>query len=387
MGGVRVFESHTLARVPIPVRHVALNALFLAPGVSGGPETYLRGIVPALVADNPGTRFTLFTTRAGARSLHADGWSDLVDLIALPADEGQRGRRLAAEQLLLPEAARRHGAEVLHSLASLAPVAPRMPAVITLHDVTFFRIRTFGMATTAAMRLIVRTAGRRADSLVTGTVAARDEIAAELGIPPERFTVAPHGAGRPPLVDPTPGAELRERYGLHAPRLVVCVGAKRPHKNQELLIRALDHLPGDVGLVLAGHAEPYERRLRELVAAGGHDGRVSMPGYVPDADLEGLWQAAGCMAFPTLAEGFGLPVVEAMGRGVPVACSDIAVLREVGGDVAHYFDPHDPAAAARAIGAALADPSAAQGGRERARRFTWAAAARATFDAYERALG
>jgi glycosyltransferase involved in cell wall biosynthesis len=166
----------------------------------------------------------------------------------------------------------------------------------------------------------------------------------------------------------------------------VCVGAKRPHKNQEVLIRALDHLPDDVGLVLAGHAEPYEQRLRELTAAGGHDGRVSMPGYVSDADLEGLWDLAGCVAFPTLGEGFGLPAVEAMGRGVPVACSDIPVLREVGADVAHYFPPRDPAAAAGAILAALSDDSARERGPLRAAEFTWRAAARATFRAYERAL-
>ena len=368
------------------IDHVALNALFLAPGESGGPETYLRGLVPALASEYPGTRFTLFTTRAGARSLADDGWTDFVRIVALPADEGERVRRLVAEQALLPGAARRRGASVLHSLASLAPVAPGMPSVVTLHDVTFFRMKTFGVVTTAAMRTIMTAGGRRADALVAVSAAARDDIAAELGIPVERFVVAHHGAGRPPDVKPTPEAEVRERYGIAAPRFALAVGAKRPHKNQELLIRALDHLPDDVGVVLAGHPEPYEQMLRDLVAAGGHDGRVSMPGYVPDADLEGLWRAAGVVAFPTLAEGFGLPVVEAMGRGVPVACSDIPVLHEVAGDVAHYFDPRDPVAAARAIEAALADEAARERGRERAARFTWPAAAHATFAAYERAL-
>jgi glycosyltransferase involved in cell wall biosynthesis len=386
MGECSVVTGIRFAPMPTAVRHVALSALFLAPGESGGPETYLRGLVPALANEFPDTRFTLFTTRLGARALHADGWGDFLKLVALPADEGQRGRRLVAEQLLLPRAARRHGAQLLHSLASVAPIVPRMPAVITVHDVTFFRMNTFSPATTAAMKLTVGTPARRADALITASAASRDEIAAQLGIPPARFTIAPHGAGRPPDVEPTPEAELRRRYGIDAPRLVVCVGAKRPHKNQEVLVRALDHLPEDVGLVLAGHAEPYERTLRELVAAGGHDGRVSMPGYVSNADLEGLWRAAGCVAFPTLGEGFGLPAVEAMSRGIPVACSDIPVLREVGGDVAHYFDPHDPAAAAGAIQKALADPAAAARGRERAATYTWPNAARATFDAYERAL-
>jgi glycosyltransferase involved in cell wall biosynthesis len=374
--------------MPRRVDHVALNALFLAPGESGGPETYLRGLVPVLASEFPSTRFTLFTTRAGARALHADGWSDFLRLVALPADEGQRGRRLVAEQVLLPEAARRHGAQLIHSLASVAPVLPRLPAVITLHDVTFFHMQTFGRATTLAMRLIVGTAGRRADALVAVSAAAGAEVAGELGIADDRMFVAPNGAGRPPdeRVAPTPEAELRERYGIAPPRVVLCVGAKRPHKNQELLIRALDHLPADVGVVCAGQEEGYERVLRDLAADGGRGERVALPGYVPDADLEGLWRLAGCAAFPTLAEGFGLPVGEALGRGVPVACSDIPVLREVGGEVPHYFDPHDPASAARAIEAALGDESAREQGPRQAARFTWPAAARATFEAYERAL-
>jgi glycosyltransferase involved in cell wall biosynthesis len=369
-----------------PVRHVALNALFLAPNASGGPETYMRGLVPALASEFPDTRFTVVTTRAGAAKLRGDGWTDFAGIVELPADEGETAKRTWAEQVLLPRAARELDADVLHSLASVAPVAPRMKAVITLHDVTFLRIRTFGAVTTAGMRAIVTTAARRADALVTGSAAARDEIAERLGIAPDRFIVAHHGAGRPPDVEPAPEDEVRRRYGLKRPRIVLCVGAKRPHKNQELLVRALDHLPDDVGLVLAGHAEPYEAKLQELVASGGHADRVSMPGYVPDADLESLWRLAGCIAFPTLGEGFGLPVVEAMGRGVAVACSDIDVLREVGGDVAHYFDPHDPAGAAAAITAAMDDPDAAERGRSHAAAFTWENSARVTFEAYERAL-
>ena len=372
--------------MPTRPGHVALNAMFLAPGASGGPETYMRGLIPALASEFPDTRLTVLTTRAGAAALRDDGWTDFATLVGLPADEGQTLRRLAAEQVLVPDSARRRGAQLLHSLASLAPVEPLLPSVVTLHDVTFFHMKTFGFVTTVGMRLLMTRAARRADALVAVSESARDDICAELSIDPGEFVVAPHGAGRPGDVEPTAEAALRERYGIRSPRVVLCVAAKRPHKNQETLIRALDHLPGDVGVVCAGHEEGYEQVLRELTAAGGHDGRVALPGYVPDADLEGLWRLAGCAAFPTLAEGFGLPVAEAMLRGVPVACSDIPVLHEVGGDVVHYFDPRDPAAAAGAIQDALADDAAAARGRERAARFSWPAAARATFEAYERAL-
>ena len=131
--------------------------------------------------------------------------------------------------------------------------------------------------------------------------------------------------------------------------------AKRPHKNQEVLIRALPELP-EVVLVLAGHAEPYEQDLRRLAAATGVADRVRFVGYVPDDVLEALWELCACAAIPTLGEGFGLPLVEAMDRGVAIAASDIPVLREVGGDVPHWFDPHNPSAAAHALAAAMADP-------------------------------
>lgn len=373
--------------MPAPIGHVALNAVFLAPGESGGTETYLQELVPALATEFPATRFTVLTSRRGARALHAGGWSAFAKLVALPVDEGERARRLAVEQVLLPAAARRHGAQLLHSVASVAPVRPAMPAVVTVHDVTFFKLATFRFTTTAALRLIVAAAARRADALVTSSVAARDEICAELGIAPGRFVVAPLGPGRPPRVEPAPDAAVRARYGLTGRRIVLCVGAKRPHKNQELLIRALDHLPEDVAVVLAGHAEPYEARLRALAAASGQSRRVAIPGHVPQADLEALWRAAGCLAFPTLSEGFGLPVLEALSRGVAVACSDLPVLREVGGDAVGYFDPRDAAGAARAIEAALGDgATAGERGRAHARRFSWPATARATFEAYERAL-
>jgi glycosyltransferase involved in cell wall biosynthesis len=373
--------------VPRRVGHVALNALFLDPGRSGGPETYLRGLVPALAREFPRTRFTVVTTRRGAAALRRDGWTDFCSIVQLPCDDGERVRRLAAEQVRLPGLAARRGWDVLHSLASLAPVFTATPAVITVHDVTFFHVRTFGLVTTLAMRVIVGQAARRADALLSGSVAARDDVAATLGIPPARIPVVHHGAGRPPLARAAPEAAVRARLGLPpAARVVLCVAAIRPHKNQELLVRALPRLDEDVVAVLCGHPEPYVRELERLAGELGVGARLRIPGYVDDAELEALWRLAGCAAFPTLGEGFGLPVVEALGRDVPVACSDIPVLREVGGDLPRYFDPRDPESAAQALCSALAGPRDDPAGRAWAARFTWEAAARGTFAAYERAV-
>ena len=250
---------------PVPaLRHVMLNALFLDPAVSGGPETYLRELAPALAQEAPELRLTVVTTGSGAGALRADGWGEWAAIEALPCEDGQRVRRTVAEQVLLPRLARRSGADVLHSLASVAPVRAGVPSTITVHDVTFLLRRTFDRVTTFGLGQIVARAARRADSLIAVSAAARDEICSVLDLDPARFTVVPHGAGRPAASAPAAESELRERHRLGDSRVVLCVAAKRPHKNQELLLRALPYLPEDALVVLAGHAEPYEARLREL---------------------------------------------------------------------------------------------------------------------------
>ena len=370
-----------------PVKHVALNAMFLAPGDSGGPETYLRELVQALAQEYPALRLTILTTGAGQRALAADGLGELAKLRALPAEEYQRIRRQLAEQLLVQVHARRAGADLLHSLASTGPIrTPRLASVVTLHDVTFMHTPTFGRVTSWGMTQIVRRAALDADSLITAANAARDDICATLGIDPARFTVVPHGVGRVPRAEPAPEAAVRERLRLPPGRMALCVGAVRSHKNQALLVRALPDLPEDVTVVLAGREERYGEQVRELATELGVTDRLRLTGFVSDPELERLWQLAGCAAFPTRAEGFGLPVLEAMARGVPVACSDIPVLREVGGDLPEYFDPSDPGAAAAAVSAALSDPERGRRGVDRATRFSWADAARGTMEAYERAL-
>ncbi|MGD0981218.1 MAG: glycosyltransferase, partial [Solirubrobacteraceae bacterium] len=318
--------------MPVP-EHVALNALFLAPGVSGGPETYLRGLAPALASEFPRLRLTIVTTGSGASFLRELGFLDFAQIRALRCEDGQRARRVFAEQLLLPRAARSAGAQLIHSLASTAPRYPRMPAVITLHDVTFLRMRTFGAVTTFGMRMVITAPAPHADVLLSGTAAARDEICETLRLDPARFIVVPHGYGRATAAEPVPETEVRTRYRLEGVRVVLCVAAKRPHKNQEVLVRAAAQLDADVVVVLVGHAEPYAAVLRTIANELGVEGRIRFVEPVPDAELEGLWRVADCFAFPTLGEGFGIPLLEEMDHGLAVACSDLPVLREVGGDL------------------------------------------------------
>ena len=315
-----------------------------------------------------------------------DGWQERVELVALPADEGERLRRQVAEQLQLPRLAQRRRFDVLHSTASVAPIVPRVPHAITLHDVTFFRHRTFGAVTTFGMRMVVAQAARRADALIAISDVACREIVETLGIPGERFVVVPNGHGRGRSVAAADPAAVRSRYGLDGDRVVLCVAAKRPHKNQEALVRAAPLLE-----VAPTWSSPAIRR-RTTPSCGaspretGGGQRVRFADYVPDAELEALW------SWPTAPSSRPSPRASACRSSrrwraaYPSPHRDIPVLREVGGEAPCYFDPHDPAALARAAEAAIREaPVRVPAGRARAERYSWAETARATLDAYERA--
>jgi glycosyltransferase involved in cell wall biosynthesis len=365
------------------LRRVGFDALFLDPGVSGGPESFARQLVPAIATARPDLELVVVTTRRGATALAQSGWGDFARVVALPMDDDERARKLVSQQLLLPRLVRRRRLDLVHSLSNLAPVVLGVPLVLSLHDVIFLRQPTMSLVSRTAIGAIVRLAAPRACAVVTLTEAAREEILQALALAPQRVSTVHPGPGRPagPAVD---AAELQARLGLEGCRVVLNVGAKRAHKNQALLVEALEHLPQDSIVVLAGHDDGAGDGLRALAAQRGVADRVVQLGYVDDDEIEALYALAACVALPTRAEGFGLPVLEAMRRGVPVACSRIPALLEAGGDAAAYFDPDDPVDAAAAIGGAMGSPALADRGRERAAGFTWEAAASAYLEIYDR---
>jgi glycosyltransferase involved in cell wall biosynthesis len=212
-----------------------------------------------------------------------------------------------------------------------------------------------------------------------------------LSLEPGRVRAVPHGAPRGRTVEPTPEAELRARLELGSSPVVLCVAQLRPYKNLTVLVEALALLEaGDVALVLCGTPSEHSAELRALAARLGVMDRLRITGWVTDPDLEGLYELARCVALPSLSEGFGLPVLEAMARGVPVACSNATSLKEVAGDAARLFNPRDRRDVAAAIASLLDDRGLAdelvRRGHERAAGFSWERAARQTVAIYREAL-
>jgi glycosyltransferase involved in cell wall biosynthesis len=360
---------------------------------AGGVGSYAKELAGAL-ASRGDLELHLFVSRDAPDSLVPDGPDQAPRVTRLPVHLSGPPLHLAAQFGAIPALALARRLDVVHSPANAGPVRiPSVASIITLHDTIWARAPD-DWGSRAAVRTMYRVAlptVRRADRVVAVSADAARDIQELFGIPAERIDVAHHGVRGAEAAVATPESELRARLGLGSAPVVLCVAQKRPYKNQEALVRALAREGlEDVRLALPGARTPYEDRLRQLAAELGVADRIHLLGWVTDADLEGLYQLAACVALPSRLEGFGLPVLEAMARGVPVACSDRTAMPEVAGDAAVLFDPDDPAALAGALRRLLRDGELRERlvalGLARAAGFTWAAAADATVASYRRAL-
>jgi glycosyltransferase involved in cell wall biosynthesis len=370
---------------------VGLNVLHLVPGETGGSELYARRLVGALALLPDGPPLTLFAAHEAMDSLAAEEWAGSVELVGLPVRARSRVRRVLAEQALLPRAVRRSGAALLHNLFTTAPALPSVPQVTTVLDVIYRRFpETHGRLYAAGMRLLVPLATRRSRRVLTLSESSKADIVRLLHVPAAQVDVTPLGPGLEPRDDFVDEAELRRRLELGARPLLLTVSAKRPHKNLRRLIDAVARLDDPPMLVLPGYETGFEPGQREHAQRALGEEGARFLGWVDDATLEGLYRAATALVLPSLAEGFGLSVLDALLRGVPVACSDTSSLPEVAGDAAVYFDPEDVEAIADALRRVLGDEKLRRllriAGPEQARQFTWERTARATVESYERAL-
>lgn len=365
---------------------VALNMLHLVPAETGGSELYARRLVPALNEADPAVELTVIASSRAASSLRVESWADEVEIVGLPFDARSRARRVLAEQTLLPRELRRRQVDVLHNLFTTAPAAPGVPQVTTILDVIYKRFpETHEGVLGRGLAALTWIAARRSDRVIAISEAGKTDIVRFLGVPAERVDVTHLG---PALgeEETTPEGDLRRELDLGDAPIVLTVSAKRPHKNLERLFEAFEQVHGDSVLVAPGYATFYEDDLRKR--AGN---RIRLTGWLPDAELDGLYRAATCFVFPSLAEGFGLPVLDALVRGTPVACSNATSLPEVAGDAALYFDPQDPEAITAAIERLLVDDGLrerlAAAGPGQAAKFTWGQTAAATLATYRRTLG
>ena len=340
---------------------IGINALYLIPGGVGGTEIYLRELLAALARIDSSNEYFVFT--------NFETGSDLVPKQANVHWKPQAVRaefrpgRILWEQIVLPIEVSRYRIEVLLNPGFTSPILAGCRCVTVFHDLQHRRHpEYFKWFDLPVWRVMLWASARRAESMIAVSEATAADVDRYYPFTRGRVAVIHHG------VDPAFFALDRSRVE----DFVLCVSTLHPHKNLERLIRAYGSKRRDYRLVIVGMrgfaAEQIERAAREV------DG-VELTGWIARDKLMGLYARARGFVYPSTFEGFGMPVLEAMAAGVPLACSDIPVLREVAGEAAVYFDASSEAAISEALDRVVC---AEASGQERARGFSWEVAGRKT---------
>jgi glycosyltransferase involved in cell wall biosynthesis len=366
--------------------HVGLNLIFLVPRKMSGLETYARQLIGALLHQD--VNLTAFVNREASSD---PVWSELLATVTVPVYGSRRSSWVRGELLLLPALAERAGVEVVHSLASTAPIRGAFARVTTIHDLIYRIYPEAHGWRTLGMRALVPLAARRSHRIIAPSDSTRRDLVSLLGVPMNKIDVVPNGIGLPPALDWPSEDHVRDRYELGSGPIALTVSLKRPNKNLIRLLDAFALIPPERRpmLALVGHATAYEGTLREHATRIGVAPSTRFLPWVPAEELEGLYRASTAFVFPSLYEGFGLPVLEAMTRGLPVACSNRGALAEVADDAALTFDPEQPREIAAAIERLVSDVGERErlrrAGEANAARFSWAETARGTLASYEAA--
>jgi glycosyltransferase involved in cell wall biosynthesis len=366
---------------------VALNLLYLIPGVVGGTETYARSLIQALAGEDDENEYVVFLSREAADLDVTPGPN--FRRVVCPVVAMQRAQRYAWEQALLPVQLLRLRPDLLHSLGYVGPLAAPCPHVVTIHDVNFLGHK--GRRTAVgrrAFRFFVERTAASAKRIITDSNFSGGEIVSHMNVPEHKIAVI-HLAGRDIPVQPPGGAAGSAiAAGIGRP-YVLAFSSLSAHKNIPNLISAFARISGSVPhtLVLVGHL-PEKSAAREAMQAADDD-RVVFTGYIPDSEVDSLMRGASLFAFPSLYEGFGLPILDAQLAGVPVACSSAGALPEVAGEGAVVFDPHSVDDMADSLLRCLTDgklrESLVASGMRNARQFSWDRTARQTLEVYRAA--
>ena len=368
---------------------VHVDQLFFA--APGGIGTYIRNLVPALFRQDPSLQLTLFHSRFPSHEVPERWMRDHRVEELSGSIRSLYPRWDAIGRPPLPASLR--ALDVVHATnpAAIPPVAQGQRLVVTVHDLAFERYpNLFPRPWRVLYRLGLRAAVKRADAILTPSRNTAEDILSRTKVDPRKLHVVPLAASLP-ASDVDVGdvlAWLKVR-----PPYVLFVGTIEPRKNLVRLVRAYRRVASSGlphALVLAGPLGwHHESLMRELALEG--PGEIVMTGSLSPEELDAVYRAADAFVYPSLYEGFGLPVVEAMARGIPTIASNTSSVPEVTGDAALGVNPRSVREIAAAIESVctdveLADRLASRG-RARAERFSWDETARLTLGVYEQVVG
>lgn len=353
---------------------------------SAGIGRYVRELIGALAAEDSITPYRLFVAGATRNRLPPPPGPNFSwrPTRITPLWFARLWHRL---QVPLPVEVFTRRVRLFHATDfTLPPVLPGTPTLLTVHDLSFVRApETATPVLKVYLDRVVPRSVARATHILADSQATKDDLIALYGTPPDKITVLLSGVSPHfrPVEDRAARREVRARYGIPPQPYIFSVGTVQPRKNYTRLMEALARLGPDaaeIHLVIAGGRGWLDSPIYGAVKSLGLEGRVHFTGFVEDADLPALYSDALCLAYPSLYEGFGFPVLEAFACGTPVVSSTLSSIPEVAGDAALLVDPYDVDALAAALRRLLSDPGLraeliARGARQ-ASQFTWGRTAR-----------
>jgi glycosyltransferase involved in cell wall biosynthesis len=357
---------------------IGINALYLLPGKVGGSEIYIRSLVQSLLKMDGNNTYCIFINKE-SKGIFPE--SDLrVKIILCPIKATKRPFRILWEQCILPFQLRRHKVDVLLSAGMTSPFVCPVPSVLVIYDLqhvnqpqNFTRLKRFFLAT------IIYLSAKTSDGIIAISQQVKKDIMRYYRIRADKIFVA-HLAVNHELFFPMSSVNmvsLRIKYNLPE-HYILYAAALLPHKNHERLLQAFKEIiketPG-IKLVLTGAWDKGQDTITSLILAARLQKDVLMLGWVPFEDIPALYRGADLFVYPSLHEGFGLPILEAMASGVPVVCSRIEPLIEIAGNAALLIDPYDRSDIARGILSVLRDKTLRakliETGILRAKTFSW----------------
>ena len=355
-----------------------------------GIGRYMKCLVEAILAQTADHEYLLLLPQ-GASEVVSSGFTNATRV-------APRSRYYSVgEQIELPRILREHEIDLLHSPHFLLPLSRPCPAVVTIHDVIYLACRQDLPSQLGRLyyRVMMHASARLANTIITDSIFSKNEIVRHLHIDPAKIAVIY------PAVDPGFGrvsdiGVLEAVLSKHAVNrdYILYTGIYKPRKNHAGLLRAFKRFlaaAGPAQLVIAGPLNEGERHLRDLANELHVAKHVVFTGFIDDSELCALYSGARVYACPSLYEGFGFTVLEAMACGAPVVCSIAASLPEVGGDAALYADASDPKAFGEALYRAFTDDvvrrQLTKRGQKNLQRFSWEQAAKSCLHTYDGTLG